>query len=206
MSRIIAVAFRFVFAGLSLAALLAQLILVQIANRWSLVSFFSYFTILGNLFASFVFIVSAVRLARGQTSMTRDTAIRGAAVVYMVFVGIVFSTLLRDVDLGSLIPWVNLVHHYVMPVVVLLDWIIWPPQRKLPWSVVGWWMVFPAVYVVFSLIRGAITGSYPYPFFNPDASGGYGGVALYCAIMLVAFVAIAIGVRAIGNLRARIME
>lgn len=203
MSRTIALVFRFVFAGLSLAALLAQLFLVQIANGWSLVSFFSYFTILGNLFASIVFIVSAVRLARGQQSSTTDTAIRGAAVVYMVFIGIVFSTLLRDVDLGALLPWVNFVHHYLMPVVVILDWILWPPQRRLPWSVVGWWMVFPAVYVVFSLIRGAVTGIYPYPFFNPEASGGYGGVALYCAIMLIAFVALAIGGRAIGNLRAK---
>jgi len=121
----------------------------------------------------------------------------------MVFVGIVFSTLLRDTDLGSLIPWVNLVHHYLMPVIVVVDWVVWPPQRKLPWKVIGWWMVFPAVYVAYSLIRGAAIGFYPYPFFNPAVSGGYGGVTVLCLIMLVAFVAIAVGVRALGNWRAR---
>ena len=202
-SRVIAVIYRLAFAGMSLAALLTQLFAVQVANGWSIVSFFSYFTILGNLIASIVFIVSAFRVLSGRVSSSSDVAIRGASVVYMIFVGIVFAGLLRDADLGALIPWVNIAHHYVMPIVVLLDWIIWPPQRKLGWKAIGLWMIFPAVYVVYTLIRGAAIGFYPYPFFNPGVQDGYGGVALYCAILLVAFVVIAIGVRAIGNARAR---
>ena len=202
-SRVAAIAYRFFFAALSLAALFTQLFLVTIALGHSVVNFFGYFTILGNLFASIVFIVSAIRLLQGKSSTALDVGIRGASVVYIAFIGIVFSTLLRDVDLGSLIPWVNIVHHYVMPIVVVLDWIIWPPQRKLDWKAVGLWMIFPVVYVVVSLVRGAITGFYPYPFFDPTVQGGYGGVAIYCAVMVVAFVLLAIAVRAIGNLRAR---
>ena len=202
-SRVIPAVYRLVFAAMSLAALFAQLFLVHIANGWDVVSFFSYFTILGNLIASIVFIVSAARVLQRRVSSTSDVAIRGGSVVYMIFVGIVFAGLLRDTDLGALIPWVNIAHHYVMPIVVLLDWIIWPPQRRLPWRVIPLWMIFPAVYVVYSLIRGAAIGFYPYPFFNPEVQNGYGGVAIYCAVMLVAFVLLAIGVRAIGNARAR---
>ena len=166
-------------------------------------NFFSYFTILGNIFASVVFIIGAVRLMRGYQTNDADVAIRGASVVYMVFIGIVFNTLLIGVDLGGLLPWINTVHHMVMPLVVLIDWIVWPPRSRVSVRTALLWMVFPAVYVVYSLVRGAIVGFYPYPFFNPAAVGGYGGVALYCAAMLVAFVALAFLIRWLANRTVR---
>lgn len=50
-----------------------------------------------------------------------------------------------------------------------------------------------------TLIRGAILTWYPYPFFNPAQVGGYGGVALYCAGMLVGFLVLALLIRWAGN-------
>jgi uncharacterized membrane protein len=61
------------------------------------------------------------------------------------------------------------------------------------------WMGLVAAYVVYTMIRGAITGWYPYPFFNPARVGGYGGVTLYCLVMLVGFVVLALLVRWSGN-------
>jgi uncharacterized membrane protein len=60
-------------------------------------------------------------------------------------------------------------------------------------------MIWPAVYAIVAVVRGAITGFYPYFFFNPAAAGGYGGVILLCVVMLVMFVVLAFGVRAVGN-------
>ncbi|WP_430592212.1 Pr6Pr family membrane protein [Humidisolicoccus flavus] len=202
-SRLAAVIYRFAFALTALAGIAVQLFWVSIPLGLGVVNFFSYFTILSNLFASIIFIISAVRIMQEREPSALDVALRGAAVVYMVFVGIVFITLLRDVPLGGLKPWINLVHHYIMPVAVLLDWIIWAPRRKLSWRPVFAWMVFPIVYVIYSLIRGPITGFYAYPFFNPAVQGGYGGVALYCFFMVIGFVLIAISVRAIGNARSK---
>ena len=48
-------------------------------------------------------------------------------------------------------------------------------------------MLFPALYVPYSLIRGALVGWYPYPFLDADAQG-YGSVAVTCAVMLVGLV------------------
>jgi hypothetical protein len=64
-------------------------------------------------------------------------------------------------------------------------------------------MIWPAVYSIFSIVRGAITGFYPYPFYNPDVQGGYGGVALWCLVLVVAFFVLAVLVWALGNLRQR---
>ena len=124
---------------------------------------------------------------------------RGASVVYIAFVGLVFNTLLRDVDLGGLIPWVNAIVHFIVPIAAVVDWLIWPPRRRLPRSSVLFWMIFPAVYVAYSLIRGAITDFYPYPFFSPAIQNGYGGVAAYCAVMIVGFLVLAVLIRWLGN-------
>lgn len=201
MSSTLVIGLRLLFAGLSLAGVLTQLI-IAIQTHFGVVSFFSYFTILSNIIASFVFIVSAIQLARGHESTARGTAVRGASVVYLAFVGLVFNTLLRDADLGELRPWINVVHHLLMPLAVIVDWIAWPPRARISVRTTLLWLIFPAVYVTYSLIRGALTGFYAYPFFDPAPNGGYAGVAAYCAALLVAFVALAFLVRALGNARS----
>ena len=94
----------------------------------------------------------------------------------------------------------NVIHHIVMPIVVLLDWLLWPPRSRIRVRTTFVWMIFPVVYVVYCLVRGPIAHFYPYPFFNPAAVGGYGGVALYCLAMLVGFVVLAFIIRGLGNL------
>lgn len=203
-SRVAAVVFRLFFAALSLFAVGTQLFTVHIPNGYDVVNFFVYFTNLSNILISVVFIVGAIRLIRGRTDPSAsDVAIRGAATVYIAFVGIVFNTLLADTDLGDLIPWVNVIVHIVVPIAGVLDWFLWAPKRKLPFTITFWWMIWPAVYSIFSVVRGAITGFYPYPFFNPAVNGGYGGVVGWCAILVVAFFVLAVLVWALGNLRQR---
>ena len=47
------------------------------------------------------------------------------------------------------------------------------------------WLAFPAVYLGYTIIRGALTGWYPYPFLDPSQTDGYGGVAIWCGAILV---------------------
>lgn len=203
-SRVAAIVFRLVFAALSLFAVGWQLFAVHIPKGFDVVNFFVYFTNLSNILISVVFIIGAVRLIRGRTDPSAsDVAIRGAATVYIAFVGIVFNTVLADTDLGDLVPWVNLIVHTIIPIAGVLDWFLWAPKRKLPFTITFWWMIWPAVYSIFSIVRGAITGFYPYPFYNPGVQGGYGGVALWCLVLVVAFFVLAVLVWALGNLRQR---
>jgi hypothetical protein len=203
-SRVAAIVFRLVFAALSLFAVGWQLFAVHIPKGFDVVNFFVYFTNLSNILISVVFIIGAVRLIRGRTDPSAsDVAIRGAATVYIAFVGIVFNTVLADTDLGDLVPWVNLIVHTIIPIAGVLDWFIWAPKRKLPFTITFWWMIWPAVYSIFSIVRGAIIGFYPYPFYHPGAQGGYGGVALWCLVLVVAFFVLAVLVWGLGNLRQR---
>ncbi|GAA1826507.1 Pr6Pr family membrane protein [Microlunatus capsulatus] len=189
---------RLVAAALSLAGVVVQL-LVALETGLGAVSFFSYFTTLSNVLGSVVLIGSALRLVAGRAPSPPAVAVRGASVVYLAFVGLVFNTLLRGEDLGDLRPWVNLVHHVVMPLVVVVDWVLQPSRVRISLRTALLWAVFPAVYVAYSLVRGSATGFYPYPFFNPGANGGYGGVVVSCLVLLMAFAALALLVRWAGN-------
>ena len=200
-TRTLAIVLRLAGASLSLFAMGYQLFAVHIPSGYSVLNFFSYFTNLSNLMISIVFLVSAIRLIHGRTDPSAtDVALRGGVVVYILFVGLVFNTLLTDVDLGTLLPWVNGIVHFLLPVLGLVDWILWPPRRRLPLSVVGWWMIWPAVYAIAAVVRGGLVdGFYPYPFFDPEASGGYGGVLLLCLAMVAGFLVLALVVWGLGN-------
>jgi hypothetical protein len=159
-----------------------------------ILNFFSYFTNLSNLIAASVLLLCVFKRNRGAMDL-----LRYVSVVNMTVVGLVFAVLLRDIDLGSLLPWVNFVLHYVMPVAILLDWLLNPPVAKLHSKNFLFAFVFPAIYLVYVVVRGAMTGWYPYPFLNPTNVGGYGGVAMYSLGITVAFLLAAWALLAIGN-------
>ena len=151
-------------------------------------NFFSYFTNLSNLFAAAVFLVSAFNVVKDQTPVLDVT--RYISVVNMTIVGVIFSILLRNEDLGALSPWVNITLHYVMPVAVVLDWLLRPPSATPNFHHLLLSLTFPSLYLAYVVIRGAGNGWYPYPFLNPVNVGGYTGVAAYSVgIALLFFVA-----------------
>jgi hypothetical protein len=107
----------------------------------------------------------------------------------MSITGIVFTLLLSNTDVDTAIPWVNSVVHELMPLVMLADWLVTPPRTRLQLRQGLLWLSFPLVWIVYTIIRGAIVNLYPYPFLNP-ANGGYASVAVYCAGILVAMVVV----------------
>lgn len=178
---------RFLLGAVTLTAVGIQLG-IHISHGFNVLNFFSYFTNLSNIFAAAVLLVESVLTWRGRELGPIWQLLRCVSVVCMALVGIVFSALLRDVDLGSLLPWINTWLHYVMPVAVVADWLIQSPRRKIPLRQLSLAIVIPLAYLAYSLIRGAAINWYAYPFLNPT-NGGYGAVVLTCVLIAVAFIA-----------------
>jgi hypothetical protein len=107
----------------------------------------------------------------------RLDTLRSAVTVYILVVGIGFSVLLSGMEGLTLtaVPWDNMVLHYIIPAVALVDFLIDRPKRALSFKKALMWLLFPVLYVTYALTRGAMTGWYPYPFLNP-ATNGYGSV------------------------------
>jgi len=190
---------RLFFALLTLTALITALAgFLGVGGRDPL-NFFSFFTILTNLFAAVVLIVGAIYLIQRREPTEAEDILRGSAVVAMAVVGVVFGVLLSHLE-SDLIAWVNFVTHYLMPVVMVLDWLVQPPKAKLAPKHIWFWIIYPIAYLVYSLVRGAIVHWYPYWFFNPHESpGGWSGVMLYSGAITIGFLLISFTLLWLGN-------
>ena len=191
---------RLFFGVLALTAVGRQLT-IQIRNHDSIVNFFSYFTNLSNVFAAVMLLVGAFQLMKRHEPTITEEIARGSSVVAMALVGVVFSLLLRNVDLGHLLPWVNIVLHYIMPVVIVADWLCQPPLKQLVLKQTTYWLIFPIAYLIYSIIYGLAKNFYAYPFFNPDKVGGYGGVVFYCLAIATMFFVLGWILMTVGNKR-----
>jgi len=199
--KLLIASLRIILAIVSLVGLGLSLRLTIIHGD-SVVNFFSYFTTIGTTFACLMLLYGAIKLIRSQRFRRRDDLLRAMALCYMLLISGVYFFLLRNTPLGNDAPWVNVVHHYVLPLALLADWVVQPPSRKITARSTWLILAIPLAYLVYSLVRGAITGFYPYSFFNPAEQGGYAGVVMYCVAMLAGFLLLSFGVRWLGNVVA----
>ena len=189
---------RLVFGLLTLGAIGRQLG-IHLGLGFDPVNFFSYFTNLANMYMAVVLISTAIGGFAQPRRLSRNSNARYVSAVNMVVVGIVFTLLLRDADLGSLLPWINVLLHYVMPVVAFADWLLDPPVRPLGFQVLLLSLIFPVLYLGYVLLRGHFIGWYPYPFLNPAAVGGYGVVSAYAVGIALTFLASGWVLSVLGN-------
>jgi hypothetical protein len=142
--------------------------------------FFSYFTIVSNLFVAGVFGIEAWHtFKREQTSHSFDAA-RGAAIFFILTTGLVYNLFLRgphgEGQIAYSIAWVNDILHYIVPVAAVLDWLIFPPLKRLNWSTIFSWVGLTIIYLALVEIGGYFSGVYPYIFLDPTRFNGYVGV------------------------------
>lgn len=137
-------------------------------------NFFGFFTIQSNVIGIVVLLL-AVRFTGLERPRWVELA-RACATVYLVIVGIVYWTLLVGVDVQIAYPWANVVLHGVSSVLLLADWLIEGPRAPLPWRSAWVVLIYPVVWLIVVIVRGATDGWVPYPFLDP--SHGYVSVAI----------------------------
>jgi len=165
------ISYKLFFALLGFSSIVTEMAVTMERGTFKAENFFSYFTIETNILVVIMLLMSAVAIAAGKSS--KFDLLRSATTVYILVVGIGFSLLLSgmgDVALTA-VPWDNVVLHYIMPVAVLADFMTDRPRRRLGFKKALLWLLFPIAYAIYALVRGGLTGWYPYPFLNPDVSG-----------------------------------
>lgn len=178
-------------------------------------NFFSYFTNLANIAAAAVLLTGAIwAWTRGRGARVEPAGLAFALVAVatcMVLTGTVYNALLRGTaDPLTFVRFSNEVTHVVGPAFLLLDVLIAPRRRALPWRSVWLVVCLPLAWCIYTLVRApfivepstGITGFYPYPFLNPRVQDGFGGVAAYIAVLAVAVILLAAVFVWIGRRRA----
>lgn len=161
---------RVAVALLTLAAVATQLAHGIADPPFHFVRFFSFFTILSNLIAAGVLAVAGAGALRGRPPSERLDMWRGAATLYMATTGLVYWVMLAGQE-TEMIGWVNLVLHALTPAALVTDWALALPRWRIPFDRALVWISFPAAYIVYTLIRGAIIDWYPYPFVDVGENG-----------------------------------
>lgn len=178
------ISYKIFFALLGFSAVVTEIATLIERGIFNAVNFFSFFTIESNVLVFITLLLSAVAVAAGKND--RLGGLRSAVTVYILVVGIGFSFLLaglEDVALTA-VPWDNAVLHYILPGAMLIDLLIDRPKNKLRFGRSLYWLLFPLVYLIYSLVRGALTHWYPYPFLNPNTNG-YGSIAITAGCLLI---------------------
>jgi len=212
-------------ARLAIAALVVAAVVVQFVSTVSgaadggrpvpttVANFFSFFTTLSNTASAVVLAWAGMRrLRHGQGDEVDPPSLATALAwvsTYMVITGVVYNLLLRGLPLQpETVPWTNEIMHVWAPLFLLLDVVVGPGRRRLPWRAALGAAVFPIVWIVYTLLRAPLvtnptTGApywYPYPFLDPHGAG-WGSVAGYIVVIALAIVVVAVGVVAVGRRR-----
>src|SRR6185437_716815 len=93
----------------------------------------------------------------------------------------------------------NLGLHQVLPALAILLWLAFTPKRGLSWREPLAWLIYPALYIAWTLARGAVIHRYPY-FFADVGKLGYPRALLNGAAFLFAFWLLGLGAVGLGRL------
>lgn len=100
----------------------------------------------------------------------------------------------------------NVLLHTVVPLMAVAGWLVFGPRGLVSWKVVWLSLLYPIAWLVFTVVRGAAIGWYPYPFMDPREQG-YASVSLTLAGIVAAFIGLAalllVADRALGRLGRR---
>jgi hypothetical protein len=183
-------------------ALVVQLYLMLIqspagalAMVGTVITFFSFFTILTNILVALIFTAKVFSWGHWFSR----PSVQAAAVGYIAIVGIVYRLLLRQLWNPQGMQWVaDAILHDVIPVGYVVYWLLFGPRHGLRWKDALAWLAYPAVYLVYLLARGAVSGLYPYPFMDVKVLG-YGAVLAHAAVLVLVFLAMGLLVLAVGR-------
>ena len=177
-------------------ALIGQFYLIIISKQASvgeiIIRYFTFFTILTNILIAVAStaILFAPRSGWGKffSKVTTLTAIT----VNIVIVGATYNAILRYIwNPQGLQRVVDELLHLIIPILFVLFWLIFVPKGRLKWGNIWLWTLYPLAYLAVILIRGALSGYYPYPFVDVTKLG-YPQALLNCLGIAVAFIILSI--------------
>lgn len=179
-NNVAALSYRIIFVLISAAGLI-----LQFSNSFAYGKvLICYYTILSNIlcFLYFVYLV----LARPKKE---KPLLKGAITMCITITGLVYHFMLSGGTMGSATGLSaqiisNYILHYIVPIMVILDYLLFFEKGKYKWFHPFVWLVIPYVYAAFIFIRAYFgeaifmgfgpdskPSRFPYPFVDVDLLG-----------------------------------
>ena len=191
----IASVFRWALLVSSLSGILLQLFLI--GDVRAALNVFSYYTVQTNLFVA---IVIALEIALNSRRVGDHEILRiltGGVTLWIIVTASVYHFLLSSFYRPSgLALLANVLLHYVTPLLMMIYWLFFEKKVRYRSFYPLIWAFYPLLYALVSIVRGTITGFYPYWFLNPGAPypSGIGSIwNLLLFILVVSAIFVAFG-------------
>ncbi len=206
-----ALTYRIVFAAVTLWAL--ALLLDVDEGRFDPVVFV-FFTALSNLAVLVWAVLSVVVTARdGLRDGWRGGSSPSPRVAGYPLMSIIVTMLIYLVVLTPTVPADELftledtLVHVVVPVLMILDWLLFTPKGHQRWYDPLLWALPPYAYLAWAFLHHALGGDfsgrpYPYPFMNVDRIG-WDGFFLYVVVLTLGLEIVAYLIHAVDRLLGR---
>lgn len=155
-----------------------------------LIRMFSYFTIQSNLLVLIV-TISLVLAPSRDGPLWR--VLHLDALLGIVITGLVFGFVLsKQVHPTGAAHWATVGFHYIAPWAMLLGWLLFGPRPRIDRRTIGAAFIWPVLWIGYTLLHGAATDWYPYPFLDVTVKGYPRALANTGLVVLIALVLIAI--------------
>ena len=163
-----------------------------------LVRVFSFFTVQSNILAG---VVSAQLAMRPHRAGRWWRPLRLAALCGITVTGVVYSAVLAGAHQphGTTETVVNALFHYAVPLLMVVGWFAFGPRPCISRRAVSLSLLFPAGWLIYTLLRGALWNWYPYPFLDVHAHG-YPPVLGNCVLVTILLAGVA-GAYYVGDRR-----
>ncbi|NNV56363.1 Pr6Pr family membrane protein [Limnovirga soli] len=164
-----------------------------------IIKFFSFFTVLTNLMVALCATTNLLNSTSRTGKFFARTSVKSAITVYIIIVCVVYNLMLRNLwNPQGLQLIADIILHQVIPALYFIYWLFFVTKGKLKWYFSLSWLVLPFFYLVYTLIRGAATGHYPYPFMDISQIG-ISQMFLNTFIVMCGFIGIALIIIAIDQ-------
>lgn len=166
------------------------------AALWAMLRFF---TIIANLLLALQF--GAIALGSARAAAPR---LLGGMTLTILLVGAVYMLLLRGLEdeLNAGVALVGVLLHEATPALAALFWLAFARKGRLGRADPLRWTALPLAYLGYALARGAVEGTYPYPFIDV-ASIGWARTLANSAAIAAGFVAAGYALVGVDRLLAR---
>ena len=208
-NRTTQIVFQTVFCVLGVIGIMASLGYFEAQFK---PNFYVWYTNLSNYICigfMFVSLAKTIKLANKKEDglITLAPTFKFLCVIMILVTCLVYNVLLaKDSVKPYFLTVSNLTLHLILPIMFVLDWVLFYPHGKTKWYYPLLSVVMPFIYVVFVLIRAAIIGSRPvsllYPYFFLDVKTlGWAGFLGWVVALIVVFVALGYLIYALDNIK-----
>ncbi len=158
---------------------------------------FSYYTTQSNVICILACLFFLVQLfAPQKISITVLIALQGSIVMCIMLTFLVFHfLLLPTIDPNSdILRYGNIHVHYVLPLMVLGDYLFFQKKGFLQYKWIGYWTLIPLLYCAFVFVYSAFGGRFGsdkelFPYFFLDYTRfGVGGVILWVFALALCYI------------------